>query len=305
MELRQLRYVVAIAEEGSFTAAAARVHVAQPGLSAQIGALERELGQKLFRRGRHGAALTEVGRAVLEHARETFAAAERIRFTADEYAGLLRGEVRVGLVSGAATDEFDIARVLAEFRHDHPQVRVSLSEHSSEEMLTAIVNGGLDIAVVGLTGAELPAAVATDTILETGIVAAVAEDDDRLPRDGIPLADLAHEHLICLPHGTGIRGVLQRACDAADITADVVYEAASPPVLLRIAARGLGVAVVPELTPDEAAAFHVRTAPITHPSLRGKLALAWDNRGGRTPAVNVLLGQLRIAFGAAETRGPR
>jgi len=295
MELRQLEYLVAIAEEGNFTRAAARVHVTQPGLSAQIAVLERELGQTLFHRGRHGAALTETGHAVLAHARDALAATIRIRTTADEYAGLLRGEVRLGFVSGAANSEFDIPRILAAFRHDHPQVRVSLSEDGSEAMTAALVSGDLDIAIIGLTGAELPPGVSTDIVLDTAVVAAVAADDTHLPQRQITLERLAREPLICLSPGTGIRGAFQRACDAAGLAPDIAYEAAAPPLLIRLAAHGLGVAIVPEPSPDEAATG-VRILRIVKPSLRGQLALAAGRSQDQTPATKVLLGQLRIAL---------
>ena len=233
---------------------------------------------------------------MLGHARDALAAADRARYTADEYAGLLRGEVRIGFVSGAANEEFDIARVLADFRHDHPQVHVSLSENDSDAMIDALAHGTLDIAIIGITGAELPPDISTEVILDTPVVAAATASDTRLPQDRMSLARLAEEPLICLPLGTGIRGVFQRACDAAGLAPGIAYEAAAPPVLLRLAAHGLGIAIVPELTPAETAAFGVRTLPITDPSLRAQLALAWTTPRDQTPATKVLLGQLRIAF---------
>ena len=91
MELRQLRYFVTVVEEANFTRAAARLHLAQPGLSAQIRQLEHELGQQLLDRGGRSVTLTEVGAAVLPHARAALAATERITTTVDEFTGLLRG----------------------------------------------------------------------------------------------------------------------------------------------------------------------------------------------------------------------
>src|SRR3954470_11885047 len=98
MELRQLAYVVAVAEEGSFTRAAAREHVAQPGVSAQVRRLERELGQPLFERGPGPVTLTAAGAAVLPLARTALAAAARVRVAVDEIAGIVRGRVAMGVV---------------------------------------------------------------------------------------------------------------------------------------------------------------------------------------------------------------
>src|SRR5690242_21123495 len=99
MELRQLEYFVAVAEEGSFTRAAARVHVAQPGVSAQVRQLERELGQELFDRSGRTVRLTEVGEAVLPFARAALEAVDGAHRTVEELTGLLRGQVAVGMVT--------------------------------------------------------------------------------------------------------------------------------------------------------------------------------------------------------------
>ncbi|MEU2033923.1 LysR family transcriptional regulator [Nocardia amamiensis] len=297
MELRQLRYFVTVAREASFTRAAARLHLAQPGLSAQIRQLERELGQPLLDRGGRTVTLTDVGAAVLRHAEAALAAAERITQTVDEFTGLLRGQVRFGLISGAAVEEFDVAAVLADFHDDHPQVGISLTEDTSERMLAALGRGELDIALIGLTGAELDPGIGIDVVLETAVVAAVPAA--ALGFDAqIPLTALREHPLICLPPGTGIRGVFQRACAAAGFEPTIAYEAAAPPLLLRLAARGLGVAVVPALTAEESAAFGVRTVRIVEPELRGRLALAWRTDRPGSPAAKVLLGQLRIALRA-------
>ncbi|WP_067849260.1 LysR family transcriptional regulator, partial [Nocardia lijiangensis] len=214
MELRHLRYFVAVAEEANFTRAAARLHLAQPGLSAQIRQFERELGQPLLDRGGRTVTLTEVGAAVLPHAKAALAAAQRIADTVDEFTGLLRGQVRVGLISGAAPEEFDVAAVLAGFHDDHPEVGISLTEDTSERMLAALGRGELDIALVGLSGAGLDPGLGKQVVLDTAVVAAVAADD-RSHGASIPLAALRDQPVICLPPGTGLRGVFERACAAA------------------------------------------------------------------------------------------
>ncbi|MFI9510981.1 LysR family transcriptional regulator [Nocardia sp. NPDC052566] len=295
MELRQLRYFVTVVEEANFTRAAARLHLAQPGLSAQIRQLERELGQQLLDRGGRTITLTEAGAAVLPLAREAIAATERIASTVDEFTGLLRGHVRVGLISGAASEELDMAGVLADFHDDHPQVGISLTEDTSERMLAAVRSGELDIALVGLTGAPLDSGIGVDIVLDVPVVAAVAAHD-RAHGKKTTLAALRDQPLICLPRGTGVRGVLEQACATAGFTPNIAFEGAAPPLLLQLAARGLGIAVVPALTDEEAAAFGVRAIPFTDVELRGRLALAWRTDRPAAPAAKVLLGQLRIAM---------
>ncbi|MFI6869730.1 LysR family transcriptional regulator [Nocardia sp. NPDC050406] len=300
MELRQLRYFVTVVEEANFTRAAARLHLAQPGLSAQIRQLERELGQQLLDRSGRSVTLTPVGAAVLPFARAALEATERITHTVDEFTGLLRGQVRVGLISGAAGEALDVAGVLAAFHQDHPQVRISLTEDTSDRMIAALGRGELDIAMIGRTGADLDPGVETETVLDTGIVAAVARDDERFGAE-IGLDELCRYPLICLTPGTGLRGMFERACAAAGLTPDIAFEAAAPPLLIDLAARGLGVAVIPELPPDDAAAMGVRVLPLA-PRLRGQLLLAWRADRPGSPAAKVLLGQLRIALGVRKDR---
>src|ERR1051325_7222747 len=118
MELRQLEYFVAVAEEASFTRGAARVHVAQPGVSAQVRQLERELGEPLLDRSGRTGKLTEIGAAVLPYARAALEAVEGLRFAVDELTDLVRGRVAVGMITGCGS--LDLADLLAEFHRDHP-----------------------------------------------------------------------------------------------------------------------------------------------------------------------------------------
>ncbi|MFI1255166.1 LysR family transcriptional regulator [Streptomyces netropsis] len=299
MELRQLRYFVAVVEEANFTRAAARLHLAQPGVSSQIRLLERELGQPLLDRSGPSVTLTEVGEAVLPYARAALAAAEGARQTVEEFTGLLRGHVTIGFVSGAVTPEFDVVSALADFHDDHPQVEIALTEDTSERMLDALRRGELDIAAVGLTDEEGPPGISLQVVIDEPLVAAMAPGDPLIAdtsRTDIPLAALRDRSLISLPRGTGLRGVLDRACAEAGFRPRIAFEAAAPPVLAQLAARGLGVAIVPALPAEAASAFGLRTLRITEPRLRGRVALAWRTAGLSSPAAKALLGRLRRAL---------
>ncbi|WP_067719718.1 LysR family transcriptional regulator [Nocardia yamanashiensis] len=294
MELRQLRYFVTVVDEANFTRAAARLHLAQPGLSAQIKQLEKELGQPLLIRSTRSVTLTPVGEAVLPLARAALAAAERITHTADEFTGLLRGHVRVGLIAGAADGELDIAKELSAFHQDHPQIGISLTEDTSEAMYAALRRGALDIALMSLSGDELDPAIGTETVLTTRLVAAVAVHAPGFG-DRIGLAELCEHPLICLPPGTGIRGRFENTCHAAGLTPNFAFEAGAPPLLMRLAGYRLGIAIVPPLPAADAAALGVRILEID-PQMSGRLVLAWNTERPLSPPAKVLLGQLRIAL---------
>ena len=304
MELRQLRYFVTVVEEGGFTRAAARLHVAQPGVSAQIRQLERELGQPLLDRSSRSVRLTEAGEAVLPYARAALAAADAARHVVEEFTGLLRGRVTVGLFSAAATHDLDVVSVLADFHDDHPHVEITLTEDVSDRMLAALHRGELDVAMVGLTGEEPPPDIRLQVVIDEPLVAAVPPDDPLAGCGSVPLAALGDRTLISLPPGTGLRGVLDRAFAEAGIRPRVGFEAAAPHVLVQLAERGLGVAVLPAAS----AAGHgdrLRVLEIVRPRLRGRIALAWRADGPSGPAARAFLERLRKVMPAPETTGHR
>ncbi|MGI5352935.1 LysR family transcriptional regulator [Streptomyces sp. CA-250714] len=296
MDLRQLRLFVAVVEERSFTRAAERLHLAQPGVSARLRQLERELGHPLLDRTGRAVTPTEVGAAVLPYARAALEAAENVRHTADAFTGLLRGRVAVGLVSGA-TGQFDIASVLADFHREHPHVEIALTEDTSERMLQALRRGELDIGVLGLADEHPPEGTTAEIVIDEPVVVAVAPDDPLLAHgDGpLPIDALRDRALISLPPGTGLRGVLERSCAQAGFRPHVAFEAAAPPLLARLAARGLGAAVVPAMPQRTAAALGLRTLRLT-PQPRARIGLTWRTGGPAGPAARALLPRLRAVL---------
>ncbi|MFG2332534.1 LysR family transcriptional regulator [Streptomyces sp. NPDC048604] len=291
MELRRLQYFVTVVEEGGFTRAAARLHLSQPGLSAQIRQLERDLGQPLLDRSGRTVTPTEVGRAVLPYARAALAAVAGARQAVDEYTGLLRGRVTLGIVSGVAGHAFELPALLAEFRDAHPGVEVSLTEDSSERMRAALLSGELDLALLGTADAEPPPGLAYRVVVDEPLVAAVRDGDPLAGRDEVALAELADRALICLPRGTGVRTVLERACAQAGFAPRVAFEAAAPQLVQQLAVRGLGVAVLP--WGGEPAPAGLRVLPLVRPALRGRIALAHRDGGPAGPAARAFLARLR------------
>ncbi|MBT2384464.1 LysR substrate-binding domain-containing protein [Streptomyces sp. ISL-11] len=287
MELRQLEYFVTVAEEANFTRAAAKLHVAQPGVSAQVRRLERELGQELLDRSGRAVRLTEVGEAVLPYARAALAAVDGVRLAVDEMSGLLRGHVALGMVT---SHDVDLPALLAEFHADHPGVEITLAEANTHELIEALRSGRLDAAIIAF-GETLPPGLAIHSIIEERIVAAVGLDDELAAGTTIPLAALRDQVLISLPQGTGIRSIFDDACAAAGFAPRVAFEAGSPVVLAKLAARGLGAAIIPEGLARSRADLH--TLMIDEPALRGGLALAWREDGPMSPAARALVERAR------------
>ncbi|MEU4233476.1 LysR family transcriptional regulator [Nonomuraea sp. NPDC026600] len=289
MELRQLEYFVAVTEESGFTRAAARLHVAQPGVSAQIRQLERELGQPLFDRSARQVRLTEVGEAVLPYARAALAAVAATRLVVDEITGLLRGQVVMGAVS--APSVLDLPGLLAEFHERHPAVEISLRETDPESLIEAVRAGRMDLGLMGI-GSSVPAGLDAQVVVDQALVAAVGLGHDLVGEPAITLSELADRALVCLPHGTGLRAALDEACAAAGFTAHVAFEASEPYVLGQLAAKGLGLAVLPESAVG-AARDELHVLEIIEPGLRGRMALVWRSTGSSGPAARAFIDHAR------------
>jgi DNA-binding transcriptional LysR family regulator len=293
MELRQLEYFVAVVEEANFTRAAERLHVAQPGVSAQLKRLEHELGQELLDRSGRSVRPTEVGAAVLPYARAALSAVSGVRLAVEELTGLVRGHVAIGTVT---SHNVDLPTLLAEFHEDHPAVEITLTADSSDRLVDALRGGRLDAAIIAY-GTTPPPGLEIHIVTEDAVVAAVSRDHELAKRSTIPLDALRDQVLISLPRGAGIRSLLDEACAAAGFTPHIAFEAGTPAVLAELAARGLGVAIVPSGIVRRREDLHALT--ITRPPLRGALAFAWRAEGPISPAARALIGRARQLIGQA------
>lgn len=291
MELRQLRYLVAIVEAGGFTRAAERVHVAQPGVSAQIRLLERELDQELLDRSGRTVRLTEAGAAVLPYARAALRAIDDMRDVADELAGLVRGRVRLGMVTSCGVP--DMPHLLERFHRDYPGIDISLVEDNSHALVDQLRDGTLDLALVALTMRD-PDGLEMVVIADEPIVAVVAHGEPLSDQDEVGLAVLEEHTLISMPVGSGMRDVLDEVCTAAGVRPRIGLEATNPEMLAQLAARGLGVAIVPESTARQHEDV-LHTLNVVRPSMRGRLALAWRADGSRSTAARALIDTVRGA----------
>jgi DNA-binding transcriptional LysR family regulator len=294
MELHQLEYLIAVAEEANFTRAAERVHVSQSGVSAQVRQLERDLGVTLIDRSSRTARLTEAGAAALPHARSALAAVAALRQAVDEMNTLIRGKLVVGMVTACTIT--GLFEALAEFHHAYPGVAVALTEDNSARLVERVQSGTADLALIGAAG-SLPPGLDTLTIASERLTAAVPPGHPLLTlltgRPGVTLADLAGYPIVCMPPGTGIRSVLDQACAAQGLKLDIAVEASAPAAVADLAARGLGVAVL-STSMAAAQAPRLRSLPIEDIDLPALLALIWKPAPSR--AIQEFLRHCRRAF---------
>jgi DNA-binding transcriptional LysR family regulator len=240
--LRQLEYFVAVVDEGSFTAAAALLHVTQPGLSHQVQALERELGGPLLERLPRSVRLTPAGRTALPHARASLAHADRASSAAKRASGVDAGELHVGTLYSISVGV--LPKALRKWRRNYPDVQVRLVEfRRTGDLIAAMEAGQADLAV-GPTPPDWIGPV--EVIGAEEFVIAAAPDVD-LPGDGrsVRLADLAAHEWVTFTPPSGLSDILYDACLAAGFEPLAAVRTEQAPSAIALALEGLGLTLVP------------------------------------------------------------
>jgi len=246
MELRHLRYFVAVAEQGHVTRAAERLGIQQPPLSQQIRALERELDAQLFYRKPRGVELTPAGRAFLDEARAILARTEEAVAAARRAAHGESGRIGIGFTSSASFHPF-VPRAIRAFREAHPLVALALEESGTVELVAALRSQTIDAAFVRSPVGE-SADLFVRPLLEEPMVAALPSGHPlSTGAEPLPLAALAGEIFVLYrrPVGPGLHDAIIAACDRAGFSPQIGQEAPRMMSTLSLVAAGLGVTVVP------------------------------------------------------------
>ncbi|MDT0265023.1 LysR substrate-binding domain-containing protein [Streptomyces sp. DSM 44915] len=277
MQLQQLRYFVAVAETRHFTRAARREHVAQPSLSQQIRALERDLGAGLFHRARGHISLTDAGTALLPLARRILADVETARREVQEVAQLRRGRVRLGAPPSLCASL--VPDVLRDFRDSYPGVELLVQEDGSQDLVLALAAGALDLALVitPLTG-QAPALATEELLHEELVVISPPGEPDQLPPGPIRVAELRDRPLVMFRHGYDLRELTVAACQAAGFEPTFGVAGGEMDAVLSFVRAGLGMAVVPRMVAQRSGLRTTRFAP---PGLTRTISLA--HRGDVSP----------------------
>jgi DNA-binding transcriptional LysR family regulator len=243
MDLQQLRYVVAIAELGSFTRAAERCFVVQSALSHQVARLERELGARLFHRTSRSVRLTPAGEAFVTAARQCLDAAERARAEVAAAVGEVRGRLAIGLIPTVAA--LDVPTGLQQFHNRYPHVSVSVRVGISEQLRSEVAGGVLDVAILGLPVGAAIEGVNRRLLAADRHVAVVASNHPLAGAKRVGLRRLAEETFVDFPAGGAGRAQSDEAFQAAGLQRTVAFEVSDAELMVRLVAVGLGVAVLP------------------------------------------------------------
>ncbi|HEU4655885.1 MAG TPA: LysR family transcriptional regulator [Capillimicrobium sp.] len=237
MELRQLRYFVAVARHGSFTRAAEELWLTQSALSQQIRRLENEVGVPLLARTSRGAELTAAGEQLLARAERALAEVDAARAELGGHAGATAGRVRV---AATAVDGARLPAALAAFHRRHPGIQVALRHASASEAAALAARGSVDLAVVGLAGAAPAGAVVAAELAEP--LRAMLPAGASGP---VALADLREEPFVLAEPGSPLRDAVMAACQAAGFSPVPLLEVSDPATVRHLVEAGLGVSIAP------------------------------------------------------------
>jgi DNA-binding transcriptional LysR family regulator len=297
MELRQLRYVEAVAAHRHFTRAAAAIGIAQPALSHQIKRLEQELGIELFERSRGGVRLTAAGETFLPRIRRALAELDAGRDEVAAFTGLEIGRVRLGAMQ--ALGYLDLPRAIARFHRAHPAIEVTLSEESTVRMQQLLVEGHLDLAIVALDVGH-PDSLEARPLIREAILLALRHDHPLADGASVVFEQLRQEAFVCLGTGTGLRTTTERLAAAAGFTPRMAFQTGNLERLLDLVHEGLGVSLIPAST---AARAHpaIRALPL-RPALSRTVGIVWRADHTLSPASRALRDLLTLC--AAEAGEP-
>lgn len=244
MELRHLRYFVAVAEELHFSRAAARLHIAQPPLSQQIKHLETELHAQLFRRTKRHVELTEAGKCFLEEARKTLAQADHAARVARQTAKGEGGQVQIGFIDSALYGF--LPRLLRAFRARNPQIEVVLRELTSGQQVEALKSSEIQLGVLRPTPGGPQ--VAFHEIGRERLLVAMPLGHRLMAFDVVPVRELEHEGWVHFSRllAPGLHDLMIGMCRKAGFTPRVVQEGHEGHTIVGLVGAGLGIAVVAE-----------------------------------------------------------
>ena len=293
MDLRQLRYLVALAEERNFTRAAASLHIAQPAMSQQIRRLEDELGLALVERTTRRVSLTEAGGLLVVRARRIMAELEAATSELQALRGMYTGHVTIGTMH--TMGPVDLSLALALFRERHPNVEFTVREQSSEEMAEMLRVDELDLAFLSVTEQVESHGLGLRQLVSEELVALLPPGHRLGKRRQVRMAELADEVFISFRTGARLRELLVSAGREAGFEPRVTLESNESQRIRRLVSRSLGVAILPR-SDAEGPGAEVEVVTLVDPRLERDITLAWREGRRHAPAAAEFLELARETY---------
>lgn len=242
MELRQLRYLLAIAEEANFTRAAEKVFVSQSALSQQIQTLEQDVGSILLERSRRGVRLTPAGEILCYHARRMINEVDQAQVALRELEGLERGDLRVGVVQ--TVNDYLMPALAAAFTQRHPHIKLSIEELSSDEIEARLESGSLQVGIGFMPAAN--AYIHTELIFEEQLVLIVRQDHALAQQNAVPVGMLDAMPMVMLSNTFCTRRLWEQKARLAAAQPQIVMEMNTVSSILSVVERTGLATVLPQ-----------------------------------------------------------
>ncbi|MET0964083.1 MAG: LysR substrate-binding domain-containing protein [Noviherbaspirillum sp.] len=248
MELRHLRYFVAVAEELSFTRAAERLHIGQPPLSQQVQALEEEIGAILFNRSRRTIRLTEAGRVFLEDARRVLALAAGAAETARRVEQGEIGQLKIGFTKSTAFTPI-FPRIINTYRTRYPGVKLVLQEMSTMRQVAALDDYSLDLGFIRPPETDIPRSLLLTSLQDHRLSVVLPENHRLAGAKHLSIGDLKNEAFVMFPRdeGTTLNPQIYRLCAEAGFVPTIAMEAREAATITGLVAAGCGITILPDI----------------------------------------------------------
>lgn len=290
LKLKDLRYLVAVADSGHFGQAAAKCFVSQPTLSAQLRKLEDSLGVQLIERRPRRTCLTPAGQEIAQRARSMLAEAESIVAMAQAKRDPLAGPLRVALLP--TIGPYLLPTVAARLHRSLPRLELMLYEYQTDPMLERVRNGDIDLGILAL---PVPAeGCCTRELYQEPFVLALPQAHPLTKRAHVRLEDLKGQSLLLLEDGHCLRDQALALCARSGVQEKQDFRATSLETLRQMVAVGAGVTLLPALAARGAygSAKGVTVRPFVRPAPARRIGAIWRKSSGRTAAIEAVCDQI-------------
>lgn len=298
MTLNELRYIVAVSQEGNFRRAAEKVFISQPALSLAIQKLEEELGVQIFERSRTAVSVTPIGEMIVEQAQRALEEVAQIREIASQGKDQLTGTLRLGAIF--TVGPYLLPQLIPVLKQSAPNMPLEMEENMTANLQVLLANGRLDVIIIALPF-NVPG-IATLPLYDEDFSVVVPLDHPWAKRKQIKTADLSSEKVLLLNSGHCFSNQVREACSQFNSAVGEIQQGNSLETIRNMVASGLGITVLPlAANSDKYRSKLTREIPFAPPAPSRRIALAWRKSFARRQAIEVLA-QAIIASGLAGIR---
>ncbi|MEM9161377.1 MAG: LysR substrate-binding domain-containing protein [Verrucomicrobiota bacterium] len=274
MEFHQLRYFLAVADEGNFTRAAAKSFVSQPSLSAQIIKLEEELGQKLFDRLGRRAELTDAGRFLERRARRILMEVENAQLEIGEAASEVKGKVRVGFTPSIGS--YIIPEVIAICRDRYPELEIEVEEALRNRLIEEVLEGNLELALSSYSGGSPHLDV--EPILQEDLRLVLPREHPLVSKERISIKDFKDEPLIALGEANTVGEKLVELFGRNEVEPKIIGYCSQLNTVKALVHQGVGLSILPEMSEEEHSPYDIVFRPLISERMMRLVFLMTNNR---------------------------